>query len=246
MSAVDPRLIEHREVWKRKPGLRAIYADYHRRLLDPLPTGEPLLEIGGGSGNLGETSRDIISVDLLSSPWVDVACDAHHLPFSAGAFGGIAMLDVLHHLAQPTTFFDEAARVLRPGGRLVMIEPGITPLSWPFYRFLHQEPVDMSVDPLADQPDAVADDPFLSNQAIPTLLFCRKRYRLQFAMRHPEFVFSEVKTFSLLAYPLSGGFKRWSLLPKSLAEPLLNAEAILSPLFGAILGFRLSIILERA
>ena len=152
MPAVDPRLSEHRDVWEKKPGLRAIYADYHRRLLASLPSGEPLLEIGGGSGNLGEASSDIISVDLLASPWVDVACDAHHLPFSAGAFGGIAMLDVLHHLAQPVAFFDEAARVLRPGGRLVMIETGITPLSWPFYHFLHQEPVDMSVDPLADQP----------------------------------------------------------------------------------------------
>ena len=245
MPAVDPRLSEHRDVWEKKPGLRAIYADYHRRLLASLPSGEPLLEIGGGSGNLGEASSDIISVDLLASPWVDVACDAHHLPFSAGAFGGIAMLDVLHHLAQPAAFFDEAARVLRPGGRLVMIEPGITPLSWPFYHFLHQEPVDMSVDPLADQPAEVAEDPFLSNQAIPTLLFRRKRYRLQFASRHPELQVRDVQTFSLFAYPLSGGFKRWSLLPKRIAGPLLKGEAALSPLLGPVLGFRLSVILER-
>ena len=161
MTSVDPRLNEHREVWERKPGVRAIYADYHRRLLDPLPSGEPLLEIGGGSGNLWETSPDIVSVDLLASPWVDVACDAHQLPFNAGAFGGIAMLDVLHHLARLAAFFDEAARVFLPGGRLVMIEPGITPFSWPFYQFLHQEPVDMSVDPAADQPPEVAEDPFL-------------------------------------------------------------------------------------
>ena len=246
MTSVDPRLSEHREVWTNKPGLRAVYADFHRRLLAPLPSGEPLLEIGGGSGNLGECSSDIVSVDLLASPWIDIACDAHQLPFRSGIFGGIAMLDVLHHLARPSVFFDEAARVIRPGGRLVMIEPGITPLSWPFYQFLHQEPVDMSVDPLADQPDEVADDPFLSNQAIPTLLFRRKRHRLKFAMRHPEFEVSEAKAFSLFAYPLSGGFKRWSLLPKSVATPMLKGEAILSPLFGAILGFRLSIILERA
>ena len=143
----------------------------------------------------------------------------HQLPFNAGAFGGIAMLDVLHHLARPAAFFDEAARVLRPGGRLVMIEPGITPFSWPFYQFLHQEPVDMSVDPLADQPPEVAEDPFLSNQAIPTLLFRRRRRRLQFAARHPEFRVSDVQTFSLFAYPLSGGFKRWSLLPEMSLGP---------------------------
>ena len=170
MTSVDPRLNEHREVWERKPGVRAIYADYHRRLLDPLPSGEPLLEIGGGGGNLWETSPDIVSVDLLASPWVDVACDAHQLPFNAGAFGGIAMLDV-RIIWRGLLRFDEAARVLRPGGRLVMIQAGITPFSWPFYQFLHQELIDMSVDPLADQPPEVAEDPFLSNQAIPTLLF---------------------------------------------------------------------------
>ena len=246
MKAVDPRLNEHREVWERKPGLRAIYADYHRRLLDPLPSGEPLLEIGGGSGNFGEASSDIVSVDLLASPWVDVACDAHHLPFSAAAFGGIAMLDVLHHLAQPAAFFDEAARILRSGGRLVMIEPCITPLSWPFYHFLHQEPVDMSVNPLADQPAEVAEDPFLSNQAIPTLLFRRKRHRQQFAARHSEFKVCDVHIFSLFAYALSGGFKRWSLLPAFAAGPLLKSEGILSPLLGPIFGFRLFVILERA
>lgn len=245
MTAVDPRLEEHREVWERKPGLRAIYADYHRRLLAPLPEGASILEIGGGSGNLSEISSDIISVDLLASPWVDLACDAHELPFRDGAFGGIAMLDVLHHLARPAVFFAEAARVLRPRGRLVMIEPGITPFSWPFYQFLHQEPVDMSVDPLADQPAAVAEDPFLSNQGIPTLLFRRGRHRTRFETQHPEFRIADDECFSLFAYPLSGGFKRWSLLPASIAEPLLEAEECLSPLLGPVLGFRLSVTLER-
>ena len=41
-----------------------------------------------------------------------------------------------------------------------MIEPGTTALSRPFYIFLHHEPVDMSNDPLADQPSDVAADPF--------------------------------------------------------------------------------------
>ena len=149
-------------------------------------------------------------------------------------------------MARPAAFFDEAARVLRPGGRLVMIEPGVTPLSWVFYHFFHQEPVNMSVDPLSNQPTEVAEDPFLSNQAIPTLLFCRKQYQMRFAARHPEFHVSDVQTFSLFAYPLSGGFKRWTLLPQFVTGPLLKAEAVLSPLLGAILGFRLFVILERA
>ena len=245
MSDVDPRLREHRDVWERKPGLRAIYEDYHRCLSGALPNGEPFLEIGGGSGNFSETVPGVISVDLVSSPWIDVSCDAHALPFADAAFGGIAMLDVLHHLASPVTFFEEAARVLRPGGRLAMIEPGITPISWPFYNFLHQESVDMSVDPIADQPPEVAADPFLSNQGVPTLLFARRRYRARFEAHCPDFRVVERRNFSLFAYPLSGGFKRWSLLPGCAAKPLLSLENVLSPVLGALCGFRIFIVLER-
>lgn len=37
------------------------------------------------------------------------------------------MIDVLHHLAKPKLFFGEARRILEPGGRLIMIEPAVTP-----------------------------------------------------------------------------------------------------------------------
>ncbi len=242
---VDPRLREQREVWEKKPVLQKIYADYHRRMLAALPAGEPILEVGGGSGNLAEQALDVVSIDLMASPWIDVACDAHQLPFADGSFGGIAMLDVLHHLASPTTFFDEAFRVLRPGGRMALIEPGITPLSWLFYHFLHQEPVDMSVDPLADQPEAVKADPFQSNQAVPTLLFARARYRAQFAIRFPDLKIIDRHWLSFLAYPLSGGFKRWSLLPSCAAQPLLNLEEFARPLLGPLSAFRLAIVLEK-
>ena len=48
-----------------------------------------------------------------------------------------------------------------------MCEPYVSPLSFPVYRFLHEERCDLAVDPLAE---AVASggDPFDGNQAIPT------------------------------------------------------------------------------
>ena len=67
--------------------------------------------------------------------------------------------------------------MLAPGGRIVMCEPYISPMSWPVYRFFHEEPLDLGVDPLALQGSAGdgARDPFDANQAIPTLLFGRER-----------------------------------------------------------------------
>ncbi|PPR61452.1 MAG: hypothetical protein CFH10_01159 [Alphaproteobacteria bacterium MarineAlpha4_Bin2] len=245
MTQADPRLRKHREAWESKPGLRAVYADYHHRLLDGMPEAGPILEIGGGSGNLRDMAPNVISIDLAVSPWVDVCCDAHELPFADGSFAGIVMLDVLHHLARPVAFFTEAARALRTGGRLAMIEPGMTPLSLLFYTHLHHEPVDMSVDPLADQPPEVAVDPFWSNQAIPSLLFGQSEGRERFEGRIPEFRVVRCADFSFLAYPLSGGFKRWSLLPGVAAPALIGLDNLLSPLVGSLIGFRIGILLER-
>ena len=51
--------------------------------------------------------------------------------------------------------------------------------------------------------------------------------------------------FSLIAYPLSGGFRSWSLLPELLVTPLLRLEALVAPLVGRFAGFRLLAVLER-
>src|SRR6202008_949349 len=87
------------------------------------------------------------------------------------------MVNVLHHIEHPLDFFREAARVLRVGGRIIAIEPAITPVSFAFYRFMHPEPVVMSADPLSSGAPDPARDPYDSNQAIPTLIATRHRRR---------------------------------------------------------------------
>lgn len=169
----DARLAEHRRVWESKAVLRTVYADYYRRLLAACPGDGRLLDIGGGSAHMKDFHVDVTTLDILPFPGIDVVADAHELPFADAAFSGIVMLDVLHHLERPVAFLREAARVLRPGGRLAMMEPGISPVSWWFYHFVHQEPVVMSQDPFAMTERQPHKDPFDSNQAIPTLMFAR-------------------------------------------------------------------------
>ena len=70
------------------------------------------------------------------------------------------MLDVLHHLERPIEFLEEASRVLKPGGRLAMIEPAMTTLARRFYHRFHDEPVDMNADPFAPVTINPDRDPF--------------------------------------------------------------------------------------
>jgi len=71
---------------------------------------------------------------------------AEAMPYADASLGALVLFDVLHHVPAPRRFFAEATRVLRPGGRVVLCEPYIGPLSYPVYKLAHEEPVDMGVD----------------------------------------------------------------------------------------------------
>jgi SAM-dependent methyltransferase len=242
-EAVDGRIAEHSRQWHKKPALRDIYVDLYRRMAAHRSHG-PTLEIGGGSGIFKEFAPDTVVTDILSAPWLDLVADAQALPFRPGSFANIVMFDVLHHVEFPRRFFGEAERILTPGGRIIMVEPAITPVSWPFYRFVHPEPVRMNEDPLRDGAPDKARDAFDANQAIPSLLF--GKYRTDFARAFPRFRLIVKQHLSLFAYPLSGGFKPWSLIPQAVVKPMLALEDALAPVLGGLMGFRLLAVIEKA
>jgi SAM-dependent methyltransferase len=236
-------LREQRSTWKRKPVTRVIYTDFYHRIVAWARPGLSL-EIGGGSGNLKEfAGGDVISTDILSVPWLDATADAQLLPFSDDTFMNIVAIDVIHHIERPRRFLSEAKRTLQSGGRLLLIEPAITPVSWLFYKYLHREPIVLNVDPLADGPIDRNRRPFDANQAIPTLLF--RRYRRRLEETFPEFKIIHFEWMSLFAYPLSGGFRRWSLIPAQSIGLILKIERALAPLMGRLMAFRLFVIIEK-
>lgn len=235
-------LANYRKSWDSKPVLRTIYSDYFSRLAAHCIPGRTL-EIGGGIGNLKELLPDVVSSDIQISGNLDMVADAQCLPVRDHAFANIVMLDVLHHLEFPVRFLKDAARVLEPKGRIVMIEPAITLGSTLFYRFIHHEPVCMSVDPLLEGDPDPHRDPYDSNQAIPTLL--ATKYRSKQREIVPELNLKQTEWFSFVAYPMSGGFKRWSLISDAMARRLLKLESRLERPLGRHFGFRLLSVFEK-
>ncbi|MFC1521612.1 class I SAM-dependent methyltransferase [Elusimicrobiota bacterium] len=234
-------LNQHKNIWQDKPLLRAIYTDWYKEIVRWALPGKTL-EIGSGSGNFKEFMPESVSTDIVKLPWLDAVLDAHHLPFRSESFNNIITFDVVHHLQNPTDFIRETSRVLMPGGRLVMMEPYISAVSYPVYRFLHPEPLDMGTDPFEVTSVSAERKPFDANQAIPKLLL--ESYWKRFEGLFPEYTKLLHKRLAFFAYPLSGGFDHPALIPTRAYPQLRRLENWLSPL-GRLFAFRFLVVLEK-
>jgi SAM-dependent methyltransferase len=230
------------ESWNRKPGLRALYAEWFGMVAGRLAGAGPTLEVGGGIGKLREHVPGLLILDLQATPWTDVAGDAQRLPFRSESLGNIVAFDVLHHLPRPAAFFREAERVLAPGGRLIVVDPYASWLSTPVYRYLHPERLDLSCDPFDENRALCDDEAFDSNQAVATVMFHKRMER--FAECFPDLRLLERRRMALLAYPLSGGFSGRTLMPQRMLGPLSVLERGFSFL-APLMAFRTMVVLEK-
>ena len=88
-------------------------------------------------------------------------------------------------------------------------------------------------------------DPFDANQAIPTLLFGDAAARTRLEKTIPSLRVLSVDWQSLFAYPMSGGFQPWSLIPGAAVPPVLALERRFPDIIRKHLAFRMMIVLER-
>jgi SAM-dependent methyltransferase len=237
------RFEQHRRAWDDNEALRTLYVGWYQRVREQLPPRlGPWVELGSGPGFATEVIPDLELSDVVSAPWHQHEADAEALPFADGQVGALVLFDVLHHIPRPSVFLAEAVRVLRPGGRVVMCEPYVSALSYPVYRWLHEEGCDFAVDPFGVSP-TTSGNPFDGNQAIPTLLLIRRRDELE--RRFPELRIVHIEPLAGPTYPASGGFSHRPLLPMWAWRTLLALEGHLpAPLFRLI-GFRILAVLER-
>ena len=234
-------LNRHQMVWTRKPVLRRLYSSWYGEISKWLRPGLTV-EVGGGTGNLKEFSPRVLCTDVVRMPWLDALVDAQHLPFRDESVSNIVLFDVLHHLENVRYFFDEALRALVPNGRIVIMDPYVSALSWPIYRFLHPEPMDFGQDPFLIVAPQNSRRPFDANQAIARIVFERSYER--FRQLYPQFAKVAHERLAFFAYPLSGGFDRPSLVPLWSIDALLRLEHWCRRL-GRFLAFRLLVVLEK-
>ena len=238
------RFEQLRRAWSENRALRTLNAELYERVAQHLPARDlgRRVELGSGPGFSREFIPDLELTDLVRAPWHDGEASAEALPYADRSVGALVLFDVLHHIPSPRRFFEEAVRVLVPGGRIVMCEPYMSPASYPVYKLFHDEPTRMRADPLAlHQGDA--RDPFDSNQAIPTVLFGRKRQ--VFAETFPALSLRSVEYMSGFSLPASGGFSHRPFLPWALWSLLHRIDRQLPSAWMRWMAFRMLVVVER-
>jgi len=205
--------------------LLRLYQEWYTFLASVLPASPGrILELGSGAGFFKDFVPGLIKTEIFTCSHIDLVLDGCNLPFSDSALAGIAMTNVLHHISRPQQFLKEAARCVRPGGIMAMIEPWVSPWSKFVYTRLHHEPF----DPQAQEWQFPSSGPVSgANSALPWIIFERDRPR--FELEFPEWQIRSLNPCLPFRYLVSGGVSRRALMPAWSFPFWRDLEKALSP-----------------
>jgi SAM-dependent methyltransferase len=159
---------DFRRQWRGREAVTRLESRVVRNALADAGGGR-ILEAGTGFGRLSavvaELATEYVGADLdpsqldsvrdqvrtvrPSGPALLAHANVYHLPFAAGSFSGLVSIRVYHHIREPSAFLAEAARVIAPGGTLVLgytPKPSMATLGYDVRTFLEGHPAGLTTD----------------------------------------------------------------------------------------------------
>jgi SAM-dependent methyltransferase len=229
-----------RRIIQEKAFLRRIYEEWYQAIVEEIPQGDgAILELGCGVGFFGRYLPEAITSDVFPWPDVKVVLDGQCLPFADGTLRAVVMTDVFHHISNPRSLLGEAARCVRPGGVLVMVEPWVTSWSRWIYRHLHHEPFEPDAERWEFPPGGPLSG---ANGALPWIVL--ERDFAKFRREFPVWQLTKKRLMMPFRYLLSGGVSQRPLTPAFTFRLWRMIETLLEPAMGRLAMFA-EIVLER-
>lgn len=220
------RTIYHRQLILDKPFLRKIYMTWYQEFIMSIPNlpSGILLELGSGGGFLKELIPNVICSDIIPLPTNDMTFSALEMPFEDNSVSGIFMVDTFHHIPDSELFLKEAKRVLKKGGKIIMIEPANSVWGRFIYKRFHHEPfipeggwTIPSTGPMSG-----------ANGALPWIVF--ERDKKLFSEKFPDLMIENIKYHQPLMYLISGGVSHRQLMPNFAYGACAMFDKVLSSL----------------
>jgi SAM-dependent methyltransferase len=138
-----PATIEPWEKVERGPEKGTVWRKSNWRFLNQevkaLPDEALILDVGAGHGDFADIfeGRNYFSLDIVPYAEVDLVCDLNQsIPFKAGTFDVVVLMNVLEHVFENRGLVKNIAKIIKPGGKLI--------LTIPFLLKVHQAPFDFS------------------------------------------------------------------------------------------------------
>lgn len=203
------RTIYHKELILKKKFLRKLYEEWYKVFTDEistLPEGK-LIELGSGGGFFKDKCPEVICSDILELPSNDMTFSALEMPFKDNELSGIFMIDTFHHIPDAEKFLSEVDRVLKPGGKMIMIEPENSSFGRLIYQNFHHEPFNPKGNWVIPSSGPLSG----ANGALPWIVF--RRDKKSFEEKFPNLLLTDYKAHTPFRYLLSGGVSFRQLVP---------------------------------
>lgn len=200
---------EHREIILKKKFLKQLYLEWYnmfKSLVGRLPSGK-IIELGSGGGFIKDIIPEVITSDITKFPWTDETFSALDLPYEENEVSAILMIDTFHHIPDSKKFLSEADRVLKPGGKIIMVEPAKSKWGSFIYKNFHHEPFEENGGWTIPDTGPLTG----ANGALPWIVF--ERDKEIFHSLFPDLKIKAIHYHTPLRYLLSGGVSFRGFLP---------------------------------
>ncbi len=238
-------LQQSRDKWDRSPAIRLYYRGIFDALMQNAGSG-PTLDLGSGIGTIKSFYPSVTTSDIEKTPYVDLQVSCYNLEAVGRTWENLLAMDVLHHLRRPFDFYRSAARVLNPGGRILLCEPAATAFGALFYRLFHHEPIRPSkLNPPFIIEEKLNENVEFANMGMATALFRNHRQWTEDTLAEMGLAVVSVHYRDFFAYPLTGGLSNPQMAPTGLLKILLKLERLLPQLFLKFFALRVMIVLQK-
>jgi len=242
----SPELLTiHRSVLLRKPLLHSAFNTFYKNMGEAcdknFSCGGIEVELGSGSGFFKSTRPGLMSSDIRQAEYIDMVLDAQNLNLEDNSVRAIYGINVLHHLQDPDQFFEEAYRVLTPGGGFIFIEPHNGFVSAVIHKMLHKnEHFDPQMNGWKNY--SIKGPLSGANQALPHIIFTRDLELFQEKYAGRLQLVQQAYIDNWLRYFFSGGVNFKQLLPSFMEKPFVFLEKLLKPLSKHLSIHRITVV----
>jgi len=140
MQIMKQELIDKLLIDKSYSIRRAFVDDFFFQNINVFNEQASILDMGGkkenkrGAFNIENYNFNVKYANIDKSTKPDFLCDIKKIPVADNTFDGVILSEVIEHLSEPILVLEEAFRVLKKGGKLLIVTP--------FIYHVHADPYD--------------------------------------------------------------------------------------------------------